>query len=134
MFFRTEHLKSLEYFTFRNGEFGDAGVEELLASGFISRLKGLDLCRCNITDDGARILAAHPHVRRLEYLHLDNNLLSPIGIDELESIGVSISPNQMFGIPQPPDYHAEFMAEIEEELEGEGRDPNEPDNEDDIPF
>lgn len=96
MFFRTKHLKALEYLTFRNGEFGDAGVEELLASGFITRLKGLDLCRCNITDTGAELLAAHPHTRNLEYLHLDNNLLSPIGIDALEAVGQRISPNQMF--------------------------------------
>ncbi len=95
-FFRSENLKALEYFTFRNGEFADAGVEELLASGFVNRLKGLDLCRCNITDDGARLLAAHPHTPRLEYLHLDGNLLSPIGIDALEAVGVSVSRDQFF--------------------------------------
>lgn len=101
MFFRSKHLNALEYLTFRNGEFGDEGVEELLASGFISRLKGLDLCRCNITDDGAQMLAAHPHVPTLEYLHLDNNLLSPIGIDALATVGHQISTNQMFGVPEP---------------------------------
>lgn len=95
-FFRNPHLKALEYFTFRNGEFADAGVEELLASGFIHRLKGLDLCRCNITDDGAGMLAAHPHTRRLEYLHLDGNLLSPIGVDALEAAGVQVSRDQFF--------------------------------------
>lgn len=104
MFFRSKYLTALEYLTFRNGEFGDEGVEELLASGFINRLKGLDLCRCNITDDGARLLAAHPHVRTLEHLHLDNNLLSPIGIQVLEEAGQPISPNQLFGIaPQDTD-------------------------------
>ena len=96
-FFRSKYLKALEYLTFRMGEFADAGVEELLSSGFINRLKGLDLCRCNITDDGAQMLAAHPHIPRLEYLHLDGNLLSPIGIDALEAVGVQVSPNQMFG-------------------------------------
>ncbi len=93
-FFRSQHLKALEHFTFRNGEFADAGVEELLASGFINRLKGLDLCRCNITDDGVRLLAAHPAIPHLEYLHLDGNLLSPIGIDALEVAGVSVSLEQ----------------------------------------
>lgn len=115
MFFRTRHLKALEYFTFRNGEFGDAGVEELLASGFITRLRGLDLCRCNITDTGAELLARHPHTPKLEYLHLDNNLLSPIGIDALAAAGHEISPNQFFG-PPPRDYAAEFDAEIRAEL------------------
>lgn len=125
-FFRSKHLKALEYFTFRNGEFTDAGVEELLASGFITRLKGLDLCRCNITDDGARMLAAHPHVPKLEYLHLDNNLLSPIGIQVLEEVGVSVSPNQLFGVPQPRDYMAEFDAETRAELGMDGEDEDEP--------
>lgn len=98
-FFRTKHLKALQYLTFRNGEFGDAGVEELLASGFIKRLKGLDLCRCNITDDGAHLLAAHPHTAKLDFLHVTNNLLSPIGIEALEATGLHISPYQRFGDP-----------------------------------
>jgi len=115
MFFRTKYLKALEYLTFRNGEFGDAGVQELLASGFMTRLKGLDLCRCNITDAGAELLANHPHTAKLEYLHLDNNLLSPIGIDALETAGQRISPNQFFG-PMPRDFAAEFDAEIRAEL------------------
>lgn len=114
-FFRTKYLKALEYLTFRNGEFGDAGVEELLASGFITRLKGLDLCRCNITDAGAELLANYPHTPKLDYLHLDNNLLSPIGIDALETAGQRISPNQFFG-PMPRDFAAEFDAEIRAEL------------------
>jgi uncharacterized protein (TIGR02996 family) len=126
MFFRSRYLAALEYFTFRNGEFGDEGVEELLASGFITRLRGLDLCRCNITDAGAELLARHPHVRSLEYLHLDNNLLSPVGIDALEAVGQTISPNQFFG-PMPRDYMAEFDAQIRAELgmdeEEEGDNP-----------
>jgi hypothetical protein len=56
-----------------------------------------------------------PHEPRLEYLHLDNNLLSPIGIDALEAVGQAISPNQLFG-PAPRDYEAEFDAEIRREL------------------
>jgi uncharacterized protein (TIGR02996 family) len=114
-FFQSKYLNALEYLTFRLGEFGDAGMEELLRSGFITRLKGLDLCRCNITDAGAELLAAHPHTPRLEYLHLDNNLLSPIGIDALAAAGHQISTNQMFG-PPPRDYMAEFDAEIRAEL------------------
>jgi uncharacterized protein (TIGR02996 family) len=97
MFFRTQHLTALEHLTSRNRDFGDAGVAELLASGFVTRLKGLDLCRCNITDDGAQLLAAHPHVPRLEYLHLDGNLLSPVGLDALEAVGVRVNRRQYFG-------------------------------------
>jgi uncharacterized protein (TIGR02996 family) len=115
-FFRTKYLKELRYLHFRNGEFGDAGVEEMVRSGFYTRLKGLDLCRCNLTDDSARVLARHPHTRDLEYLHLDNNLLSPMGVEMLEEAGHQISPNQWFGQPQPRDYAAEFEAEIRREL------------------
>jgi uncharacterized protein (TIGR02996 family) len=143
-FFRSKHLKALEYLRFRLGEFGDAGVEELVRSGFITRLKGLDLCRCNITDAGAEMLAAHPHTPKLEYLHLDNNLLSPIGIDALAVTGHQISTNQMFG-PPPRDYRAEFDAEIRAELGMEHEDEEEreldlderqPDDvaDDDVPF
>jgi hypothetical protein len=42
------------------------------------------------------MLAEHPLVPRLEYLHLDSNLLSPIGIDALEAAGVQVSRNQLF--------------------------------------
>jgi uncharacterized protein (TIGR02996 family) len=123
-FFQSKYLKALDYLTFRLGEFHDAGVEELLRSGFITRLKGLDLCRCNITDAGAELLAAHPHTPRLEYLHLDNNLLSPIGIDALAVAGHQISTNQMFG-PPPRDYAAEFDADIRAELGMEEEEENE---------
>lgn len=115
-FFRSKHLRALEYFTFRNGEFADAGVEELVASGFIGRLKGLDLSFCNITDDGALVLAAHPHVPRLEYLLLGNNLLSPVGIHALAEVGVMVSRDQLFGVPGPYDYAAEFDAQVRAEL------------------
>lgn len=96
-FFRSPHLPSLEHLTLRLPGFGDAGVEELIASGMLARLKGLDLCRCEITDDGARALAAHPAVANLEYLHLDNNLLSPVGIEALAAVGVAVSDRQMYG-------------------------------------
>lgn len=126
LFFRSPHLKALEYFTFRNGEFADAGVEELLASGFINRLKGLDLCRCNITDDGARLLAAHPAIPHLEYLHLDGNLLSPIGIDALEAVGVNVSRDQFFAQGD-----AEF---VDEKDDGNELDPNGERDPDDVEF
>ena len=58
-------------------------LDELVASGLIGRLEGLDLCRCGITDDGAQALAACPAVRKLKYLYLDNNLLSPVGLDAM---------------------------------------------------
>lgn len=96
-FFRSPHLRSLQYLGLRLPGFGDAGVDELISSGMVARLKGLDLCRCEITDDGAQELAACPDVARLEYLHLDNNLLSPVGIEALAAVGVTVSDRQMYG-------------------------------------
>ena len=89
----------LTYLAYRAPDLADAGVEALLASGLVLRLKGLDLCRCSITDDGARLLAADPAVARLEYLHLDNNYLSPVGVEALAEVGVTVSERQYFGPP-----------------------------------
>ncbi len=94
--FNSPHLTALRKLTLRLPGFGDAGVEELTGSGMIDRLQGLDLCRCMITDDGAQALARSPAVRRLDYLHLDNNLLSPVGIEALNAVGIQVSERQYF--------------------------------------
>lgn len=95
-------LSGVEHLTLRLLDLGDAGVSALLASGLVDRLAGLDLCRCGITDDGARMLAAHPSVPRLEYLRLADNHLSPMGIADLAAVGVTVSEQQNLG-PQPGD-------------------------------
>lgn len=92
-----EALPRLRYLTFRSETFGDAGVEEVIRSGLLNQLCGLDLCNCAITDDGAQLLAAHPAVPKLEYLRLDENSISPIGIDALAAVGVAISQRQYLG-------------------------------------
>ena len=68
---------------------GDAGVDELITSGLIARLAGLDLSRCAITDDGATALADCPDVPKLKTLRLDGNDLSPIGAAALARVGVT---------------------------------------------
>lgn len=95
--FASAHLVSLKHLALRLPGFGDVGVDELIASGMIARLKGLDLCRCEITDDGGQALANCPAVTNLEYLHLDNNYLSPVGIEALAAVGVQVSDRQLFG-------------------------------------
>lgn len=90
-------LPALESLSLRLPNFGDAGVITLLETGLVGRLKGLDLCRCQITDDGAQALAADPAVPRLDALHLDDNYLSPIGIQALADVGVTVSERQRFG-------------------------------------
>jgi len=95
---RPECLPCLEYFTLRESSVGDDGVRLILEVPFFRRLKGLDLSRCGITDDGAELLANHPHTPNLEYLRLDYNYLSPIGTDALDAIGVTVG-DQLFGAP-----------------------------------
>jgi Ran GTPase-activating protein (RanGAP) involved in mRNA processing and transport len=101
LLFTSSNLSALRYLSLRLRGFGDAGVEELVASGLIRRLRGLDLCRCEITDDGAAALAACPDVRALEYLHLDNNYLSPVGVEALARVGVTVSGRQWFAGTDP---------------------------------
>jgi hypothetical protein len=101
-------LAALRHLALRLLGFGDAGVEELIASGLIDRLQGLDLCRCRITDEGAELLAHCPAVGRLEYLHLDNNYLSEAGIDALASAGVQVSRQQHFAEDWSPDEDVPF--------------------------
>ncbi len=93
-------LLRLEDLAYRVSLFGDAGVEQLLATGVAARLRGLDLSGCGITDDGAQLLAEHPDIPKLDYLHLDENHISPIGIDALAAVGVTISLRQYIG-PTP---------------------------------
>lgn len=99
---RPECLPVLEYFTLRDSSVGDNGLRLILEAPFYRRLKGLDLCRCNITDEGADLLANHPHTPQFEYLRLAGNQLSPIGIDALDAIGFTIG-EQAFGMPMPFD-------------------------------
>jgi hypothetical protein len=111
MFFTSSYLPALRYLGLRLRSFGDAGVDELVASGMIRRLRGLDLCRCEITDDGAAALAACPDVRALEYLHLDNNYLSPLGVEALARVGVTVSDRQWFaGGDDAADPGGEYLA------------------------
>ncbi len=93
-------LPRLRYLTLRTQACGDDGVSRLIVSGLLDQLRGLDLCTCAITDDGAQSLAEHPAVAKLEYLHLDGNHISPIGIDALAAVGVAISQRQYLG-PTP---------------------------------
>ena len=90
-------LLRLEELAYRVMSFGDEGVDLLLATGVVGRLRGLDLSGCGITDDGAQLLAADPAVPRLDYLTLDHNYISPIGIDALAAVGVAISQQQHLG-------------------------------------
>ena len=72
---RATNMPKLTHLALRFTDFGDAGVKELLASGILKRLKVLDLNGGCVTDDGAKLLAASPDVKKLELLNLDINAL-----------------------------------------------------------
>ena len=86
---------NLEYLTLRLPRFADSGLRALLASPLVRKLKGLDLCRCEITDAGAEELVQHLYLADLEYLNLDNNYLTIHGIQLLSEAGFDISEQQL---------------------------------------
>src|SRR5262245_24689029 len=65
---RSPHLKSLRHLEFALSDIGDAGCEEIVASGLLKRLKVLDVCLGTITDDGARTLAECPDLQNLNFI------------------------------------------------------------------
>lgn len=95
-FLMSPHWTELRSLSLRLPGFGDVGVDVLIASSLIRQLRVLDLCRCDITDDGAQALAACPGLSNLEILRLDFNYLSPIGINALAAVGINVSTQQHF--------------------------------------
>jgi Ran GTPase-activating protein (RanGAP) involved in mRNA processing and transport len=75
---RSAHLKSLTHLRFQKSDAGDEGVETLIDSGLLGRLKFLDLAMGTITDAGAELLAA-AGLEHLEVLDVTQNRLSETG-------------------------------------------------------
>jgi uncharacterized protein (TIGR02996 family) len=104
---RSKVLTRLAHLRLRMSDFGDKGVEEVVASGILKRLKVLDLsCGC-ITDAGAVVLAACPDLKNLELLALDYNCLTLTGIAALKATGVQKvvarnqwQPQAVYGYPE----------------------------------
>src|SRR5262249_48901753 len=84
---RSPHLKALTHLRLRLTVFGDEGVDEIIKSGLLGRLKVLDLRHGRVSDEGARALAVRPELKGLELLDLSRNELTAEGIDELTAAG-----------------------------------------------
>ncbi|MGL4422173.1 MAG: hypothetical protein ACRCZF_16005 [Gemmataceae bacterium] len=71
------------------GEQGNALVDELIAAELLLKrpVEKLTLRSCQLTDDGARALAAYPPIARLHDLNLDANYLSNLGMMALRDLG-----------------------------------------------
>lgn len=82
---RSEYLKGLTHLCLRLSDFGDAGVEEIISSGLINRLRVLDIQGGCVSDDGAKELAACPAVKNLQFLNLRSNALTAEGVAALKA-------------------------------------------------
>jgi hypothetical protein len=67
-------------------DFGDRGIEEVIKSGLLKRLKVLDLRHGLVTDAGARTLAACPDLTHLDHLDLGWNRLTASGVVALQLV------------------------------------------------
>jgi uncharacterized protein (TIGR02996 family) len=85
---RSHNLPSLTHLSLRMSDIGDAGVEEIIASGILKRLNVLDLRYGKVTNHGAYRLASCPDARQLVRLVLSNNDLGPAGVLALQQAGV----------------------------------------------
>jgi uncharacterized protein (TIGR02996 family) len=71
---------------------GDRIPESLLQDEWVIHLTELTLSNCEITDDGACLMAASSKIRNLKTLNLDYNFISPIGISAIAEVGFVIGP------------------------------------------
>jgi uncharacterized protein (TIGR02996 family) len=88
---RSPHLKSLTHLRLRLTTFGDEGIQEIIDSGLIERLKVLDLRHGRVTSEGAWLLAAHPATKKLQLLDLSRNELGTSEIAALQATGVPLN-------------------------------------------
>src|SRR5262249_49564926 len=84
------HLKSLTHLALYLSDLGDEGVEAIVESDILKRLRVLDLWSGTITDAGARLLAACPDIRHLQRLRIAQNQLTAEGVQVLQATGVTL--------------------------------------------
>lgn len=96
-FLRNWPISPLKRLLIQDVHFQDQGVEHVTQGICFPHLQSLSLTHCNITDDGAALLAKHPHTPMIESLRLEQNLISPLGIEQLLESGIRVSDWQRFG-------------------------------------
>ena len=87
---RSPHLSGLTHLRLRLTDFGDDGIDEIITSGLLRRLRWLDLKYGCVTDRGAAALAACPDLKNLAFLDLSWNALTETGIEALKATGVPV--------------------------------------------
>src|SRR5262249_50812068 len=106
---RSKNLPSLTHLQVRQTDMGDAGCQEIVNSGILSRLKMLDLQSGCITDAGARILADCPEMKNLELLNLNRNQLTAVGTRALKATKVKFTANRQHEGRDPEDPDEDFL-------------------------
>lgn len=105
------HLPALEHLQVHMTTFGDDLCTPLIASGIMKRLKTLDIGYGNLTDDGARQLAACPDGARLEALNLSRNALTGAGLIALAKARVRVVADDN----QHADDETDYLYEVDRE-------------------
>ena len=93
-FFRRLAASRVRTVGVNGGWYGDELIDLLASTGWLDRLNALHMPGCQVTDEGAFALAAHPRTPHLRPLDLDSNRLSHVGIAALAEMGVTVSPQQ----------------------------------------
>jgi uncharacterized protein (TIGR02996 family) len=94
---QSKYLMALTHLQLRLADFGDEGIDEIVRSGLLKRLRVLDLRHGTVTDAGARALAACPDLKHLDHLDLSWNRLTPAGVAALVATGVRAALNRQQG-------------------------------------
>jgi uncharacterized protein (TIGR02996 family) len=97
VFFDSPFLAQLRELSLRIPAHGDAIASHLRSSEMLSRLHRLTLRNCDLTDNGAEILAGAPALRGLQALDVGANQLTPSGIDRLLETGVPLQYDSQAG-------------------------------------
>jgi uncharacterized protein (TIGR02996 family) len=105
---RSPNLPSLTHLQARMTTFGDEGCRRIIESGALRRLKILDVGYGNMTDAGARLLAACPDLTNLDTLDVTRNALTPTGIAALRETGVRVVADD-----QHPAGEEDYLYEID---------------------
>src|SRR5262249_24168595 len=98
--------------------FGDKGVEEVVKSGILKRLKTLDLRHGRVSDAGAKALAACPDAKGLHLLDLSRNELTREGIKALKALGIPTLKTE-HQHESTADMDADELSEAEVFMEGD---------------
>lgn len=87
---KATNMPKLTHLQLHMTTYGDDLIEPLIKSKIMQRLEVLDIGYGNLTDEGARELAAAPDLKHLKVLNIHRNALTVKGIAYLKATGVPL--------------------------------------------